>query len=156
MTIETILERYEVPHEIAQHALERGAFVLALREAWVGPEISWDRLVKAVIFASLGEQGSTIRKKVGLDKYIVTLIARGVPKYADMILESHDWNQKLYAYCMWHDTAVNQEVSTVFWNQLKKEVEANLLHGVDRTTVHTPTLSKLRSIEVRHYKNPSV
>jgi hypothetical protein len=156
VTIGTIFERYEVPRDVADEALRRGAYVLALKSAWVGPEVQWPILVKALVFASLGESGAHIRKKVGLDKYIVTLITRGMPKFAETIISSHDIHQKLYVYCLWHDNPDTWGIPLETWRDIEKEVRHNLLHDVVTSQPDQAVLNDIASINILHYKNPSV
>ncbi|MBP9759982.1 MAG: hypothetical protein KBD24_01285 [Candidatus Pacebacteria bacterium] len=160
MTIDAIFTRYQVPPDVQKQALARGAFVLALHDVWVGPDVTWPVIVKALIFAHLGdiETSAHVRKKVGLDKYTLTLITRGVPTFADTVADSHDWHQKLYVYCLWRDDEVIQAMCHDAWQRIKFEIEANMLHEVASQV--TSSLSQvthtLRAIEVYHYKNPSV
>lgn len=158
MTIDTIFTRYEVPTDVQERALRRGAYVLALQKAWVGPSVTWPLLVKVLMFADLGETSALIRKKTGLDKYAVTLIARGVPKYAETIAQSHDWHQKIYLYCA-HMTGIVTDDGTKggAFGSIVRDVLHNLLHDVpvpEAVSVEDERL--LRAINILHYKNPSV
>ena len=159
MTIDAIFERYEVPRGVQVVALLRGSHSLLLSEAWVGPAVTWQVVVKALVFADLGEQGAHIRKKVGLDKYTTTLIARGHSKFVDAVARSHDLYQKLCIYCMGlPDLAAMESVEhRDAWEHIVSEIERNLLHTVVPPTVLSPEHEAvLRSIDILHYKNPSV
>jgi hypothetical protein len=120
--------------------------------------VTWPLLVKVLIFADLGETSALIRKKTGLDKYAVTLIARGVPKYAETIAQSHDWHQKIYLYCA-HMTGIVTDDGTKdgAFGSIVRDVLHNLLHDVpvpEAVSVEDEHL--LRAINILHYKNPSV
>jgi hypothetical protein len=158
MTIGTIFERYDVPADIQARALARGAYVLALQRAWVGPDVSWSLIVKTLIFADLGETSAHIRKKVGLDKYAVTLITRGVSKYAHIIAESHDWHQKLYLYCAYVTGVITSDSHSERALELvTAHVQHNLLNIVPIPSQAPPDEERtLRTINILHYKNPSV
>lgn len=157
MTIDAIFARYEVSVAIQQSALLRGAYVLALEEQWVGSAVTWPILVKACICASLGESSAHIRKKIGLDKYIGTLITRGQPKFAEVVAVSHDVHQKLYAYVVWQCTNAVSDIPGATWEGIVSEVEHNLVRPVVIPDVLTPQREHtLREINILHYKNPSV
>lgn len=157
MTIDAIFARYEVSPLMQQEALLRGAFVLALEQVWVGPPVTWSLLVKACMFASLGETSAHIRKKIGLDKYIVTLITRGSPKFADVVATSHDLHQKLYAYVVWQGNNETGAEHVVAWERIVHEIEHNLVHPVPPPNILTQKVEHtLRDINILHYKNPSV
>jgi hypothetical protein len=157
MTVDAIFDRYAVPEHVQHMALMRGVYGKSLAEAWVGPSVTWSALVKALVFGSLGESGAHIRKKIGLDKYVVTLITRGKPQFADMIARSHDLHQKLYAYVLWHDDPEVQQDHPKAWERIASDIEHNLLDVVpvpmafDDRAVRT-----VRAINILHYKNPSV
>jgi hypothetical protein len=157
MTIDAIFARYEVPVATQQSALLRGAYVLALEEQWVGPAVTWSILVKACVFASLGESSAHIRKKIGLDKYIGTLITRGQPKFAEVVAVSHDVHQTLYAYVVWQCTNEVFSIPGTTWERIVSDVEHNLVRPVVLPDMLTPQREHtLREINMLHYKNPSV
>jgi hypothetical protein len=157
MTIDTIFERYGVPEEVQDAALVRGAYVQDLARAWVGGAVSWPLLTKALIFASLGETSAHIRKKVGLDKYLVTLIARGTPTYLETVARTHDVHQLIYAYALWRTEPDGAVTRSLVWNTVRERVERNLLHSVDPPPTLSPKRAHaLRAIDILHYKNPSV
>jgi len=157
MTIDTIFTRYEVPEDVRAHALARGAYLLALERAWVGPTVSWPLLTKTIIFADLGEHGAHIRKKIGLDKYAVTLITRGVPKYAETLADGHDWHQKIYFYAAHATGILTVPTDLPALARITHDVEHNLLHDVPVPEVAPEEDARmLRNINILHYKNPSV
>lgn len=157
MTIDAIFSRYEVPAEIRRKAFVRGAFALALQESWVGPTITWPVLVKALVFADVGGESGHIRKKIGLDKYTATLIARGVSQYTHTIQMSSDWHQKLYLYgatvCGVVPVATEHNNS---FTDIAHGIQRNLLHEIAVPDQLSPEQERiLGSIEIYHYKNPS-
>jgi len=158
MTIGAILERYEVPTAAADAAVLRGAYARAVQAVWLGPEVSWPTLVKALVFAELGSKdlGTTVRKKIGLDKYATTLIARGTKDKIRDIARGHDWHQKLYVYCAVQSGSVHV-LKHVHADAVVCEIEGLLLTRVDKELVNAPATSiRVRDLNVLHYKNPSV
>lgn len=158
MTIGQIFERYEVPEKAQEAALLRGAYARALEAVWLGPEISWPTLVKALVFAELGskELGAQVRKKVGLDKYAATLIARGTKDRVRDIAKGHDWHQKLFVYCA-VKTGTVHVLKQARADAIVQVVEALLFAPVDMERATTPlSCGRVRDLNVLHYKNPSV
>lgn len=158
MTIGAILERYEVPAAAAEAAVLRGAYARAVQAVWLGPEVSWPTLVKALVFAELGSKdlGATVRKKVGLDKYATTIIARGTKEKIHDIARGHDWHQKLYVYCG-VKTGTVHALRGVRASEIIQQVEVLLLGPVDtELATASATCGRIRDLNVLHYKNPSV
>jgi hypothetical protein len=119
--------------------------------------ITWPLVVKALIFSSLGEHGAHIRKKVGLDKYVVTVIVRGNPKFVEGIAQSHDLHQIVYAYASLQNGTQFTGKEKDAWQKIVLHVEQNLLRHVPPPThLDTHTEEALRSMNILHYKNPSV
>jgi len=156
MTIDTIFERYNVDAQMAEQALSRGAYVLALKKVWVGPEVQWNTIVKALVFVDVGKESAHIRKKVGLDKYTVTLITRGVPKFFDTVAASHDIHQKLFVYCLWRENVPHADIDMQAWENLQKEIESNMLVEAGEVVAQAKDINTILKMNILHYKNPSV
>ena len=113
MTVDAIFERYEVPVQVREKAFARAAFVYAVHDVWVGPPLDWTILIKAALFADLGTKEATahIRKKVGLDKYVITVLAWAVPERIAEVLAENDWYQMIHlSVSLRTETEVTQEV----------------------------------------------
>jgi hypothetical protein len=152
MTIDQIFKRYEVPHDVQEQAYSRAAFMLAIRDAWIGPTVDWSRLVRAAVFVELGDNAAAahVRKKIGLDKYIVTLFARAASERLEAVLLSNDWHQIILLF-------VRLKVKGVVDERLETLVAAQLLHDVVVvSSVGVQTRAYVAALEVFHYKNPSV
>lgn len=158
MTIDTIFTRFDIPADTQRAALIRGAYVRALERVWVGPPVAWPLLAKVLIFADIGEASGTVRKKIGLDKYAVTLIARGIPKYADTVAQSHDWNQIVYMFCAQRTGVISPlPASRSSFQTIDVRVTENMLRDIPVPDTIVPADEHtLRAINILHYKNPSV
>lgn len=151
MTIEQIFLRYEVPEAVREATFARAGIVEALKDVWVGPVVDWLVLTKAALFCELGtpEETNLISKKVGLDKYTQTLIARAVPERLVQVCMEHDWHQRILLYIRSREKGNPDE-------ELKAVVEAQLMTEPHWGAITPVCRSRLRRLEIFHYKNPSV
>jgi len=152
MTIGHALTYYAVPHEAAQRAVARGALVYSMRSQWIGPEVNWSLLVKAAVFCDLGSDDLTRRvvKKLGVDKFTQTLIARAVPIRVGEIVARPDWYERVQlvaAYAARGDLLEDGVVGVL------DEVLLIPLSQIEPTRNNE---DMVRALDVRHYKNPSI
>lgn len=148
-----------VPDEAQRAVFLRACFVLSLKKEWLGEDVTWRSILVAVLCTNLGDASfdATLRKKVGVDKYATTLIARTKPTYMTTLATTHDVHQLVFAYALWHDQTQIHVVDMDAWKSIKTRVESNLL-SVPSTPTTPPAscVEYLRSIQIYHYKNPSV
>jgi hypothetical protein len=159
VTIAEIYERFAVPPEAEQGAFLRACFVRLLKEEWLGERVDWRLLYVATLCTELGDASfdKNLRKKVGVDKYVTTLIARTNPTYFPVLANTHDVQQLLFAYTVWHNNPSVQALDPSSWSTLKTRVESSLLSVPPvPATLSASCVHFMRSIQIYHYKNPSV
>jgi len=160
MRIRDIYERYEIPEVVQRAALEKAAYISHLRAQWVGPTFDWSVLTKAMLFGNLGDVETTklVRKKVGLDKFIVSVIDRGVIERAGEILLSHDLYLMTYLYCQIMSSKDLNEEEAATRMSLENFLSENLLVPITEVEKNASKkeCDRFLDLEILHYKNPSV
>ena len=156
MTVATIFARYAVEERLQKNAYTCASYALTLKKHWLGPPVDWNRIVQALLFTSLGVDTKTIRKKIGLDKYVLTLISRGAPQFIRDTVQDHDLHQKVYVYCLWQVNGVPETVLQTDWVALCDLVEQQSMEIVASQELTCEHQLQLARIDIRHYKNPSV
>jgi hypothetical protein len=157
MTVEQIFERYEVPQAVARDAYARAGWARAVHAVWLGPVLTWSQVYQALLFTDLGdtERTRTVRKKVGLNKYVTTLIARADPRHLQSALTQKDVHQLVYLYCLGRDDRSFKDACGALWARIRDEVECLCLDVPDTaTSAHLG--NTLANMDILHYKNPSV
>lgn len=156
MTIEQIFSRYEIDKDVINKALEQGAFIKFLQANWVGHDLDWQVLKRAALFYDLGDTEKTalVRKKVGIDKYIVNIISRSVEKRSQEIIDGGDWYQKILLLSI----LIRYSTTSNFVSQLVNQIEEFVIHPIPLSSqsVSKEMRIALLSLDIKHYKNPSV
>jgi hypothetical protein len=152
--------RYDIPENVSQKALQKAASISRLRKQWVGPDLDWSVLTRAMLFGNLGDVETTklVRKKIGLDKYIVSVIDRADVGRADAILLSHDWYQKIYLYIDLFFTDSISNNQQYIRKRLEIILSENVLASLSDMMLNMEDreLQVFLDLDVKHYKNPSV
>jgi hypothetical protein len=160
MTIAEIFKRYEIAETISENIIARTHFVRKLHENWVGIDLDWRALTRATLFYDFGDELTTklVRKKVGVDKYVVNIISRAVLKRADEILQSKDFYHKITLLSALQFQNDEEEAVVTARDALQVQLEDNLIHGVDSclTAISNSERQTILDIDIKHYKNPSV
>lgn len=160
MRMRDIYERYGVSDDVMSRSLSKAAFVARIRHEWVGQAIDWSVLTKAALFGDLGndEITKTVRKKIGLDKFTVSVIDRGVIGRAYDVLCSHDVYQHIYLYCTLVFDSHRPHSSSDVYTKLKNKLSHHVLSSLDEIDSNIPEQEyvKYLDLDIKHYKNPSV